>query len=196
MVMNKAAMIDFFDRYAPQWDADMVRDEAVIDIILNNAGVRAGVSVLDVASGTGVLVPDYLERGVGSVTCVDISPKMIAYAGEKFDQEQVKLICADVETVSFESLFDCVVVYNAFPHFFNPASLIENLAGNLKPGGVLTVAHGMSREAINRHHAGSARFVSIELLQVDELAKLFEPYCRVTARISDDRMYQVAGVKR
>jgi demethylmenaquinone methyltransferase/2-methoxy-6-polyprenyl-1,4-benzoquinol methylase len=194
--MNKTIMIDFFDRYAPQWDADMVRDEAVIDTILTNAGIRAGVSVLDVASGTGVLVPDYLERGVASVTCVDISPKMIAYAGKKFDQDQVRLICADVEAVSFESLFDCIVVYNAFPHFFNPASLIKNLADNLKPGGVLTVAHGMSRDAINHHHEGSARLVSIELMQVDELVKLFEPHFRVTTKISDDRMYQVAGVKR
>ena len=195
-LINKQEIIEFFDRYAPQWDADMVRDEEVITTILDNSGIRTGVAVLDVACGTGVLVPDYLKRGVSSVTCVDISPMMIACAREKLSQPNVHLICADVETTAFESLFDCAIVYNAFPHFFQPAKLIKKLASDLKTGGVLTIAHGMSRAGINQHHAGSARNVSIKLMHEDELVKLFEPYFTVTVKISNDRMYQVAGVKR
>jgi 2-polyprenyl-3-methyl-5-hydroxy-6-metoxy-1,4-benzoquinol methylase len=194
--MNKRDIIDFFDRFAPQWDADMVRNEAVINCILENGGIDEGVSVLDVACGTGVLIPDYLDRDVDSVTGVDISPKMISIAEEKFSQSNVRFVCSDVETVSFESSFDRVVVYNAFPHFFNPLNLVKVLAGHLNSGGMLTVAHGMSREAINRHHEGSASQVSIELLNEDELEKLLEPYFDVVVKISDDRMYQVAGVKK
>ncbi len=194
--MNKRDVIDFFDRLAPQWDADMVRDDAVIDVILDNAGIKEGISVLGVACGTGVLIPDYLERGVSSVTCVDISPNMIAIAKEKFSQLNVHLICSDVETMSFESLFDCIVVYNAFPHFLNPPDLIKVLAGNLKTGGRLTIAHGMSRADIDHHHEGSASKVSIGLMHEDELEKLFEPYFDVTVKISNDRMYQVVGVKK
>ena len=118
--MSKKDIIEFFDGFAPQWDADMVRDEEVIATILDNAGVKAGVSVLDVACGTGVLIPDYLRRGAASVTAIDISPKMIAYAREKFPQSNVHLLCADVETMRFESLFDCIVVYNAFPISLTP----------------------------------------------------------------------------
>jgi len=196
MVMNKKDVIEFFDRLAPQWDADMVRNDAVIDVILDNAGVKKDISVLDVACGTGVLIPDYLKRGVSSVTCVDISPNMIAIAKEKFPQPNVHLICSDVEAMSFESSFDCIVVYNAFPHFFNPPNLIKVLAGNLKTGGRLTIAHGMSRADIDHHHEGSASKVSIGLMHEDELEKLFEPYFDVTVKISNDRMYQVVGVKK
>ena len=195
-VMKKQDVIDYFDRYAPQWDADMVRHEAVISSILDNGGITEGVSVLDVACGTGVLIPDYLQRNVVSVTGVDISPKMITIAEEKFSQPNVHFVCSDVETVVFETSFDRIVVYNAFPHFFDPSNLIEALAGYLKPGGMLTVAHGMSRTAINHHHEGSASKVSIELMDADDLEKLFEPYCDVVVKISDDRMYQVAGVKK
>ncbi|MFW5713553.1 MAG: class I SAM-dependent methyltransferase, partial [Brevefilum sp.] len=185
------------DGLAPQWDADMVRDEEVIKIILDNAKIIAGTSVLDVACGTGVLVPDYLTREVASLTCVDISPKMIAHARRKFFQlNHVHFICDDVESAHFTSPFDCIVVYNAFPHFFQPASLIEKLAGDLKTGGRLTIAHGMSREKINRHHSGSARNVSKELMHEDELENLLEPFLDVTVKISSDRMFQVVGVKR
>ena len=194
--MSKQDIIEFFDGFAPQWDADMVRDEEVIATILDNAGVKAGVTVLDVACGTGVLVPDYLQRGAASVTAIDISPNMIAYAKEKFPQDNVQLLCGDVETMHFESPFDCVVVYNAFPHFFDPAHLINKLAGDLKAGGSLTVAHGMSRERINHHHSGSASKVSVNLMDADALVELFEPYFDVTVKISNERMYQVVGVKK
>ena len=66
--MNKQDVIRFFDRLAPQWDADMVRNETVIAKILDGAGIRSGIHVLDVACGTGVMIPDYLSRGVASVT--------------------------------------------------------------------------------------------------------------------------------
>jgi SAM-dependent methyltransferase len=195
--MSKQEIIDYFDNYAPQWDADMVRDEEVIKAILDNAQIKAGTSVLDVACGTGVLVPDYIERKVASVTCVDISPKMIAYARRKYSHlKNVHLICDDVELAHFKTPFDCIVVYNSFPHFFQPARLIEKLAGDLKADGRLTIAHGMSREKINRHHSGSPSKVSINLMHEDQLEKHFEPFFSVTTKISNDKMYQVVGVKK
>ena len=88
------------------------------------------------------------------------------------------------------------MVYNAFPHFPEPARLIERLAQLLKPGGRLSVAHGMSRAKLLAHHSGTAAKVSIELLKADELAELFRPWFDVDVVISDDRMYQVAGTRR
>ncbi len=66
--MEQQAVIDFFDQAAAGWDAQLVRNEAVIGQILDNAGIRPGVSVLDVACGTGVLIPDYLKRGAAQIT--------------------------------------------------------------------------------------------------------------------------------
>lgn len=74
-MIQKAEVIEFFDKCAPEWDAGMVRNEAVINKILDNAGVGKHSRVLDVACGTGVLIPDYLSRGVESVTAIDISPQ-------------------------------------------------------------------------------------------------------------------------
>lgn len=192
--MEKKDIITFFDKCAPWWDTDMVRHEDLITAILDNGGIKEGIHVLDVACGTGVLFPDYLSRNVASVTGIDISPEMAKIAAEKFPE--VKVICGDVETAEFSRKFDAIMVYNAFPHFPNPAHLIKVLAGLVKTGGKLSVAHGMSRAQLTSHHAGRASLVSIDLLHEKELAALMEPYFDVDVIISNDRMYQVAGVRR
>lgn len=194
--MDKKDIIDFFDRHAASWDAELIRNDAVINTILDNGGIHSGVKVLDVACGTGVLIPDYLARGVGSVTGIDISPEMIAIAKGKFKQDNVCFICDDVETAELGSDYDCCIVYNAFPHFPEPERLIRVLALRLKHGGRLSIAHGMSREKIDRHHEGSASKVSMGLMSETKLKKLMDPYFDVDVLISDDNMYQVSGTKK
>ncbi len=191
--MNKQDVISFFDRLALGWDADMIRCDEVINRILDNAGICGDVEVLDVACGTGVLFPDYLSRNVKSLTAIDIAPEMVRIAREKFPQ--VEVLCGDVTEKVFEKKFDRIVVYNAFPHFPEPEKLIEKLSALLKEGGVLTVAHGMSRAQIDRHHEGSASKVSVGLMHEDALAAIFEKHLTVTAKISDEKMYQVCGRK-
>ena len=193
-MINTNEVIEFFDRLAPGWDADMIRNDEVIRLILDNAGIAAGKDVLDVATGTGVLIPDYLRRGVNSVTGIDISPKMAEIAQAKFQGTDAVILCGDVEKTGFGRLFDCIVVYNAFPHFPDPERLIRRLTSLLKPGGTLTIAHGMSREKINAHHHGSAQHVSNGLMPVEELAEIFRKDLEVTVEVSDERMYQVVGI--
>ena len=195
--MEKKDIIEFFDRCAPFWDADMIKSDRIIGKILDNAEVGPDMDILDVACGTGVLFDYYLERNVASVTGIDIAPKMAEIAQGKYaDNPKVEVICGDVEEYAFSRKFDRVVVYNAFPHFPYPKRLIKVLAGLLKEGGRLTVAHGMSREAIDGHHKGSASKVSNGLMTADSLKKLFDPYFDVEIMISNSAMYQVSGVKR
>lgn len=191
--MNKQTIIEFFDKCAPSWDAEMIKDDNIISTILNNSGVYAGIDVLDVACGTGVLFDDYLNRNVASLTGIDISQQMVEIAKDKYPN--IDVICADVEEYNFGKQFDVVMVYNAFPHFPNPQKLIERLASLTKQGGHLSIAHGMSREKLKEHHK-HAMHVSIELPTADELAKMFEPYFDVDIKISDDKMYQVCGVRK
>ena len=195
-MIERSDVISFFDRCAPNWDAEMIRNEPVIRTILDNADIRAGVDVLDVACGTGVLFPDYLARDVHSVTGVDIAPEMARRAAEKFPDARVTVLCGDIETVPLPQQFDRCMVYNAFPHFPDPAGLIRTLAELVRPGGRLSLAHGMSRAALDAHHSGSAKPVSLGLLHEDEVRALMAPYLDVDTVISNGEMYQVCGRKR
>ena len=189
--MNKSDVIAFFDRCAPGWDAEMIRSDRIIGEILDRGAIRPGTNVLDVACGTGVLFPDYFARNVGSLTAIDISPEMVRIAREKFPD--VNVLCGDAETADFGRKFDAVMIYNAFPHFPDPDALFAALTRWLVPGGRLTVAHGMSRAAIDRHHSGSASRVSCGLLHEDALAELMQPYLDVDVKISDEEKYIVSG---
>ena len=191
--MNKNDVIRFFNRLAPQWDADMIRSDRKIGLILDHAGVQEGKHILDVACGTGVLIPDYLSRNVASVTAIDIAPEMARICKEKFPQGTVTVLCGDVEEQEFGRKFDCIMIYNAFPHFPEPERLLRTLSGLLAPGGTLTVAHGMSRHDIDHHHEGTASKVSIGLMHEDALAAMMRKYLTLTVKISNEEMYQVTG---
>ena len=195
--MEKKDVIAFFDRCAPTWDAEMIKSDAKIGRILDNVEVGPDMDILDVACGTGVMFDYYLQRGVASVTGIDISPEMAKIAAGKFASEpKVEVICGDVEECSFGRKFDRIVVYNAFPHFPHPKRLIKILSKLLKEDGRLTVAHGMSREAIDGHHSGSASKVSNGLMSAESLKRIFDAHFDVEVVISNRHMYQVSGVKR
>jgi demethylmenaquinone methyltransferase/2-methoxy-6-polyprenyl-1,4-benzoquinol methylase len=195
--MEKKDIIEFFDRCAATWDADMIKSDVIIGKILDNAEVGAGMDVLDVACGTGVMFDYYLQRDVASVTGIDIAPEMAKIAAQKYAaEERVQVICGDVEEVTFGKKFDRIVVYNAFPHFPYPKRLIKILAGLLKEDGRLTIAHGASREAIDNHHSGAASKVSNGLMAAETLKRIFDAHFDVEVVISNRYMYQVSGVKR
>lgn len=192
--MNKETIREFFDSFAKEWDKEPICEKLILDIILDNAGIVDGANVLDIACGTGVLFPYYLERNVKSITAVDLSPEMVKIAKSKFPQANI--ICGDAENITFDSQFDVIMIYNAFPHFPDPQMLIENLARAVKTGGRISIAHGMSKNELDEVHKKSAGRVSNILPECEELAELLNPYFNADITISNDKMYQVTGTKR
>ncbi len=191
--MNKKDVIAFFDDCAKNWDSINLQNHNTINKILDIAGVCEGKMVLDVACGTGVLFDEYLKRNVESVTAIDISKEMVKLAKEKYSE--INVICDDAETYDFDEKFDCIVIYNAFPHFVNSQVLLGNLVSHLNDGGRLTIAHGASREHIIKCHSGAADSVSNTLPTAENLAYLMGEFVAVDTIISDNEKYIVCGRK-
>lgn len=192
--MDKETIRDFFNNFAPQWDYEPIAEKEIIDTVLDNGDIKENVDILDVACGTGVLFPYYLERKVKSITAVDLSPEMVKIAKSKFPQADV--ICGDAENFTFPHQFDAIMIYNAFPHFPEPEKVIENLSKHLKSGGKISIAHGLSKKELDEVHMKSAGKVSNILPECEELAEMLKPYFNVDIMISNDKMYQVSGIKR
>lgn len=193
--MDKTLIKDFFNKLAPSWGDGKIINDEIINIILDNAQVSEGKDILDVACGTGFLINYYLKRNVRFVTGVDLSDKMCEIASKRFDPEKVEIICEDIEEFSYDKKYDAIVIYNSFPHFIDGEKTICHLASMLKPNGILTVAHGMSRDRINNHHSNVSDELKCELPEADKLAEIFSKYLQVTTIISNEKMYQVAGRK-
>ena len=190
--MKKEDIKAFFDNWAKDWDTDMIRKEDIISLILDNAHIKEGKHVLDVACGTGVLFEDYLKRGA-SVIGIDLSSEMVKVAQSKYPD--VKIICGDVEETSFKELFDVIHIYNAFPHFPSPLTLIKHLSQFVKTDGYLAISHSMSKEALAIHHQRAAH-VSIDLLDEHVLADVMKDDFVVETVIANEHMYQVVGKKK
>ena len=128
--------------------------------------------VLDFACGTGIVTLEEAPH-VKYVRAIDISDEMEVKAKQKMadhgvtnvEVTQTDLFDPCLEPASFDVVtafnvlcyvedsaavrdsgpYDVVMVYNAFPHFPDPAGLIRTLAELVRPGGRLSIAHGMSR---------------------------------------------------
>lgn len=183
----------FFDSLAPTWDAMDQTDPAVLRYIVREAGTRPGSRVLDVATGTGILFPYYLEAGAETITGLDVSPEMCRLAKEKTSDSRVRVYCADACTWQTTDRFDVILIHNAFPHFADPAALLHHLSSLLAPGGRLTVAHSFSRTVINGHHSGTASPVSRGLEEAETVAAWMERDLKADKIEDNDRLYLVSA---
>ncbi|MBN1458265.1 MAG: class I SAM-dependent methyltransferase [Armatimonadetes bacterium] len=146
---------EFFDRHAPGWQSPTGSDmQARLGRVVTEAGVKSGDRVLDVGTGTGVLLP-YLTEAVGPngfVLAFDLSLAMLLEAKAKAGS-RVGLVQADAHDVpALPGLFDSVIVNAAFPHFEDPARALKQLLAALRPGGAFVVSHPIGRAAVNARH--------------------------------------------
>lgn len=193
---DKRKTAEYFDARAVDWDKHQHPQDAVIERILDDAEVGGGSRVLDLACGTGIMIPYYLRRGAASVVGADLSAGMLDVARRKFaGNDNVSFLQADAETDDLGSGYDVIMVYNAWPHFPHPQVLIDKLSGLLKTGGVLSVAHGMGRETLNGVHGRGAASVSSRLVPASDLAAMFDHDLTVYKVVDTAHLYQVCGMK-
>ena len=145
---------DYFNSMADTWDEINRYPMEKIDAMLDMLGIKPGDAVLDVGTGTGVLLPLLMRRTEAeNITAIDIAEKMIEKAKSKFSSHGIHFIAADVLEYPFVSnVFNHIVCYSVFPHFEDKRGAIQKFAAALKPGGLLSILHSSSRERINRVH--------------------------------------------
>lgn len=149
---------DFFDKLAPSWDDnEVLSTPGRVSEILEYAGIRLGENVLDLGTGTGVLIPQLAERvgPGGSITAVDYSQGMldIAMCKSAGIVPVPTFVHMDFEAETIDGVFDHILLYCVYPHLHTPVDTLQWLrAVNLAENGTITIAFPTDEQFINSIH--------------------------------------------
>ncbi len=194
--------IEFFNAIAPSWDENEIRStpERVKDI-LNKLPISKDMEVLDLGTGTGVLVP-YLSEIVGEkghVAAIDLSDGMLSIARKKYGHfSNVEFLKLDFEEEQIPGHYDVAMLYCVYPHLHAPADTITWLFKmNMKPNGIIVIAFPSDEKFINNiHHEKKAEHD--HLPPADVLAEMIGEWgyqTEVVAANSDEYIVIVRNIK-
>jgi len=159
---------EYFDQLAPTWDQEFTGERLnCLGNIVKELGIEPGNYVLDIGSGTGVLLPFLVaELGdEGKIVALDFSAEMLCQAKAKNFQPIVGFAQADVLAIPLaDSSVDLAMCNSAFPHFDDKVKALKEIARVLRDNGRLVICHTMSRKMINQLHQSIGGAVANDLL--------------------------------
>lgn len=187
----------FFNERATLWDLTQEVPREKIRALLLRLPIPRGASILDVGSGTGVLVPFLRELFVPSLIVeLDIAEEMLAQAKKKFGDDGIHYVWGDAGNVVLETTFDAILCYSSFPHFKDQEGTIAHLSRFLKNEGVLAIFHTLGRDVIHAIHALHEVTKTHLLPEGGEVARMLgRQGFRVFVTVDTAEEYFVAGVK-
>jgi ubiquinone/menaquinone biosynthesis C-methylase UbiE len=109
-------------------------------LLIDRAGVSEAATVLDVASGTGVVARCALDRvgPRGKVVSSDVSPAMLSFVASA--APAVETLLAPADDLGAAAQFDVVLCQQGLQFMPNPVAAMSSMRGALRPGGVLALS--------------------------------------------------------
>lgn len=174
-------MNEYFNNAASTWDKKFHTPAlaSFLAKLVPHFNLKPGQNILDVGTGTGVLIPHLISaiRPSGFVTAIDYSEKMVQICKTKHSHlKNVRIKVGNIEEDIFPTqTFDAVTCFGVFPHIENKQKALQNINSVLKPSGKLVIAHALGSEELNTHHKKVSKHVAHAMLpKKAEMTKLLE----------------------
>ncbi|HLW54702.1 MAG TPA: methyltransferase domain-containing protein [Candidatus Angelobacter sp.] len=194
---HQSRILDQFTRQAaPFAQAQAIRNQEALDLIVKLAGAGPEDTSLDVACGPGLLACAF-ARVVRHAVGIDLTPAMLEQARKTQAEQGLKNVTwhlGDVNALPFpDAHFSIVSSRFAFHHLLDPLAALKEMKRVCKPGGRVVVADiapaADKADALNAEER--LRDPShVRAMPVDELRELF-----ATAGLPQPRMesYRLEG---
>ena len=119
-----------------------------LEKIVAYAKIAKGATVLDVGSGTGILVPLIQKRKPQRIYACDLSEAMMEQLSKNYPH--VETILADVRDLSLpEGSIDVVFINACYPNIVDKAGAFTNISRMLKPEGRIVISHPLGKAFIH-----------------------------------------------
>jgi ubiquinone/menaquinone biosynthesis C-methylase UbiE len=191
---------EFFNSMAEKWDTTVFHDTSKIQKIIDMLHIKEGETVLDVGTGTGVMIPFLISYtgSEGKIIAVDMAEKMIEIARRKYAYDNVEFIEGNVFDIELpDNYFDCVMCYSVFPHFQGKKLAVQKFAKKLKKKGRLVICHSQSRKEINNLHKEASKAVYNDTLPTLETIRNYYDSAglKTVVEIDTNEMFVIIGCK-
>jgi len=168
----------FFDELACEWDQlnGSGKTEKIEAILKSKVPPLSG-PVLDIGSGTGILLPLLSRLNGHYIFELDIARNMLKMAKQKMVyMNHHSFVHADAHHIPFnECSIGTAFCFCVYPHFNNPERAIEEIYRVLRNGGHMILLHLMNHEELNAMHASKNEVVAGDMLPpVKQLATELE----------------------
>lgn len=181
---------DVFNSLAYKWDEMCNHDDNKIRKILELAEIKDNSKILDVGTGTGILISYLLEKLPSKLVGVDISENMIEVAKNKYKDKNVQFVVSDIMDFN-ENKYDYIFIYSAYPHFKDKEKLFEHLSKLLNSNGKIVIAHSQSRDEINHIHSKKDEVKEDVLLPVEDNVEIIEKYLKIGKTVDNSEIYYI-----
>ncbi|MGA7491737.1 MAG: class I SAM-dependent methyltransferase [Syntrophobacteraceae bacterium] len=179
--------VDLFEAPLPKGVPERLR------ATVKASGLRSGERVLDVGTGTGILINFMLKYGPSEIHGCDLSENMLERVKEKFPQVIVHLCDISDLPLPGDSL-DIVFINACFSNIMDKSKSLDNIYRLLRQQGRLVISHPMGRGFIVELKKHTP--FHLDLLPDEGAARgLLEPHGFEVIRFRDDPGFYLVVAK-
>ena len=118
-----------------------------LERIVASGEIVEGTSVLDVGSGTGIMVPLIRKYGPARIYACDLSSAMLRQLSKNYAYAET--ILGDVRNLELpDGSLDAVFVNACYPNIVDKEAAFTNISRMLRPGGRLVISHPLGKSFI------------------------------------------------
>jgi SAM-dependent methyltransferase len=165
-----------------------------LEKIVASGGIVKGITVLDVGSGTGIMVPLIRKHEPAHIYACDLSEVMLERLRKNYPYAQT--ILGDVRDLELpDGSLDVVFINACYPNIVDKATAFSNIGRMIKPGGRLVISHPLGKSFIDVIREGTP-FPLDDFPERADAETLLRPFGFGVRRFVDDpKLYILVAEK-